>query len=492
MKPLHTKVASQPARLASKIFKLERCGQYKEAMDELSEIWPDWEADPNVEGLDEPASAEILLRCGSAFGYYGHSVLPKDAQLIAKNLLTKARNRFIRLENEEKTAECEAHLAVTFWRRDEAREAEPFLAAALGRDLPQSSDARLFTYVVRSMVDLNLGRYEKCIEEGNLNEDLFRKYAEPYLMGCFCTNVAFAYKKTGNFEKALAYYEMAGYFHQKSRHKPYLGTVENNLASLYVSLGQISKAHKAIDASIRAFKNAGDKTREGYAYDTKAAVYCAEGEFTEALRTIEFAIRRLKKSENLAYLANSLMTKAKILLKLDDFSNAVLSMSEAVQLRRENAGEEAAKVLIKEFELAVAERNAPEPKPKPQPQPVQSEITDNLELVLPHSISQFTDYQGAWIRTSGLEDVGLPNGSLAIIADTKVKPGELAALRELETGEIYFGFFDSAYGIVCLESKVGDPQVFDEKDVKILGKIVGVSDTQNIEDNKLVVRSIRI
>ena len=83
-------------------------------------------------------------------------------------------------------------------------------------------------------------------------------------------------------------------------------------------------------------------------------------------------------------------------------------------------------------------------------------------------------------------------GSLAIVVKAKVKRGDLIAVAEVESGEVSCGFYDADFGIVCLEGADGEPQIFDEKEIRILGKIVGVSNSGRTEDGKMVVEALKI
>jgi hypothetical protein len=69
----------------------------------------------------------------------------------------------------------------------------------------------------------------------------------------------------------------------------------------------------------------------------------------------------------------------------------------------------------------------------------------------------------------------------------KIRRGDLVALVELKTDLVSCGFYDSDFGIVCLEAGGSEPQLFDKADVKILGKIVGVSNAEKNADGSMEV-----
>ena len=483
MSTLHTARTKQPAILAESLFRLERRGRYIEALAEVEHIWKDIRTMPDVDGFEPGEAAEILLRCGSLIGFHGQNEQIQDSHLICKNLLTEARERFSDIGNAEKVAECESHLAVAYWRSGEFNEADACLAASLEHDIPALSEARLHSHVVASLINFACKRHAENLKYAKLYERDFRKHASEYLNGILCSNIGLSHKNLGNMSAALTYLELAADHYQRARHKIYMATAENNLAQFYKETRKYSKAHESIDNATRIFTQLKDKTREGFSFDTKAMIYFAEAKYADALRSIQKGVSILKKSENTAYLIETLLTKSKILLFLDNFSEAVLALSEAVGMARVQSGDEAAIRLIKEFETALDEKNSPAKK--------NLEVGD-LELILPKSIAHFSEYRGIWINNTLLEYIGLVKGSLAIVASAAVNRGDLVAITELESDEVSCGFYDADFGIVCLEGTIGEPQIFNEKDIKVLGKIVGVCNSGRTEDGKMVVEALNL
>ncbi|MFM9905798.1 MAG: tetratricopeptide repeat protein [Pyrinomonadaceae bacterium] len=481
MTSLHTQIAKNPVALAERLLRLERCGRYTDALDMLGDIWPDIEASPIVENFSDRDAAEIHLRCGSLIGLHGHNAQIPSAQERSKDLLTKARGRFLDLGLIEKVAECENHLAFAYWRTGEFNEAENWIEEALCRDLAISSDARLYSYLIRSLINLAGKRHEENVVLGSEIESSFRKYGDAFLSGSFYTNIGLSLKNLGKTSEALGHFELAKYYHERSHHKIYLATVENNLAQLYKETGKFNKAHESIDNATRIFRSLKDKTREGYSLDTKALVYYTESKYSEALRTVDRALKILKGTENSAYRIDTLLTKAKILLFLNRFSEAVLSLSEAVTITRVQTGDKAAMLLIDEFESALDARNSP---------PKKDVETGDFELVLPQSLAHFADYRGIWITGPRLESIGLVKGSLAVVVKAPVARGDLVAVAEVESGEVSCGFYDAEFGIICLEGTEGEPQIYDEKEVSVLGKIVGVCNTGRNEEGKMIIESL--
>lgn len=485
MKILH----AQTAAFTKRLFLLERCGKYEEAIADLTDIWADLTGLPAVEDLEPRTAAEIILRCGSLIGFHGHNKQLPDTQEKSKNLLTEARRRFLDLNEIEKVAECENYLALAYWRSGELNEADTWVEEAFSHQISFSSQTRLYTVIVKCLVLLSNKKYRDIIFLLQNIQSKIARSGDDCLRGDFYNYYGLALKNLGDPAEALAKLELARYYHQKSRHLIYLGTVENNLSQLYKSEGKFAKAHEAIDNAAKIFRYINDRTREGFSLDTKALICAAEGRYDEALKIAEAAIEILSQSENTGYLAETILTKAKVLLQLGDLTAATLSLCDAVELARTKISEAAAKNLVEEFEKARREKESPEPvEAVAEPTP----LDGKLELIVPAEIAHYTDFQGVWINNSHLEQAGLRKGSLAIVAKIDINRGELAAIVEIENEAVSCGFYDAAFGIVSLECGDGEPRLFDESDVEVLGRIVGVCHPGHTPGDKMIVRPLKL
>lgn len=472
-----------------RLLQLERCGRYDEAIQELGSIWQDKSLFPIVDNFDKPTAAEIILRCGCLIGFLGYNKQIPNSQEKSRNLLTEARERFLDIYNQEKIAECENYLALSYSRKGELIEARVWLEEAFSHDLSNSSDARLYSHLVSSILTNNNKKYEKTIENFKLVESDFRRYGDYYLNGTISSNVGVAYRNSRNTVEALKYFELSGFYHKKSKHQIYLGTVENNTALLYKSLQKYSKAHQSIDNGIKVFKEVKDRTKHGFSLDTKAQIYLDEGKFNQALYTVEEGINILRAGENIAYLVETFSTKIKILVYLDKIAEASLCLSEAVNLAEVHIGEDKARQLAEGFAKAIKDNKAPvvtniytEKELKAQ----------NIELVIPPELSHYEEIQGVWIKNKHLEKTGLKKGSLAIIANEKVEKGDLVAIIETENQDVSCGFYDSDFGVICIERPSSEPQLFNEGEIQILGKIIGVAESSKTDGNKMYVEPTKL
>ena len=485
MSTFHTDVTVSIGNL----FRLERCGKYEEAFAELRHIWEDTNGLPSIEEFTPRVAAEIVLRCGAIIGFLGHNRQLPDSQEKSKNLLTEARNRFLQIYDAEKIAECENYLALAYWRGGEMIEAEAWVEEALSHPLNASSEAWIYANLTKSLIYLSAGKYEEIVKNLKSLEKHFKNLGNNFLLGSFCTNLAVAYRNLGKTSEALKYYESARHYHHKSGHQIYLGTIENNLAYVYKSLGRYRKAHQAIDHGIEIFKKVKDRTREGFSLDTKAEIFCDEGRYDEALKVIEKAILILGKSENAGYIVETYLSKAKILVSLGKTTAAFLCLSDAVQIAKTKISEEKAENLVKEFEAVLKEKTAPVISKTFAEMETGSQT---LELILHPMIAHYGEFQGVWIKNSHLENFGLQKGSLAVVTKSALKRGDLVAINEIATDSVMCGFYDSDFGLVCLEGIGEEPRLFAESEIEILGKIVGVGKTDKKIKGKIQVEPLNL
>jgi len=476
--------------LTGNLFKLERCGKYEEALAELRPIWSDINVLPEVDDFPPRTAAELILRCGAVLGFLGHTKMIPNSQEISKNLLTEARSRFFDFGDIEKITECENYLALAYQRTGEMVEAETFIAEALLHKLPSSSPTRLYSHIIRAIILGQLKRFDENLSLLQEVEQDFLQFASDLLKGDFYSNYGLNLRKINKPTQALEKYKLAKHFYQKAGHLTYLAIVENNLTYIYKGEGKLAEAHQAVDKVIKIFRELKDRTREGFALDTKAMIFCDEQKYPEALKTIEKAIAILTKSENADFLVETYLTKAKILLYLENFTAAFLSLSDGVQIAKTKISEEKAEYLVKEFETLLKEKSCSIISKTFSEKEAAGE--DKLELVLHPTIAHYREFQGVWIKNSYLENFGLQKDSLAVVTKVEIKRGDLVAISEIATGAVLCGFYDSEFGLVCLEGIGEEPHLFDENDIEILGKIVGVGQTDKNSKGRIQVKPLNI
>ena len=92
-----------------------------------------------------------------------------------------------------------------------------------------------------------------------------------------------------------------------------------------------------------------------------------------------------------------------------------------------------------------------------------------------------------------MEKYGLKKGGLAIVGSNygEIHRGDLVAIVDKDDFAVC-GIYDKDFGIICLEKPDEEPELFDENEVEILGKIVGYGKPDEKNPDEIIIRSIKI
>lgn len=483
MDSLHAKLQLS----TNEIFLLERQGRYAEAVHELRSIWKDKSLFPDTDGLSNAEEAEVLLRCGSLLGFLGHNDQIPNSQEHSKNLITEAHQRFLEIYDLEKVAECENYLALAYWRCGEVSEAEFWVDEALSKPLPNSSFARIYSVITKSGNLLSERKYEEMLILLDAEKDPCLEFGDDCLKADFHNQYGLALKNLGKFSLAVEFLEKAKEHHKKTGHRTYLGSIENNIAMIYKSLRDFENAHAAIDRSLAIQDELRAYERFGFSLDTKALIFLDEGKVKKALDTVDEAIQVLKKGENFEYLIETLSTKMEVLIRMNRFGLAALILSEAINLAKVRVSEVKANRLAERFGSLVQKANTPALLKIHTEDKIEER---EIDLELSPELAHYNEFQGVWIKNRHLESSGIRKNSLAIVVSENVSRGDLIVVLESDTERVSSGYYDYDFGIVSLQGDEGEPQLFEESDIQILGKIVGVAERSGKNNDKMFAKPI--
>ena len=110
------------AELCCKLAKeFENKGEYEEAREMLSGLWPRVDQRPRVKGLEPDIAAEVLLRAGVVTGWI------TNAQEQAKDFLSESLTIFQSRKYKKKIAETQTELALCYMRLGEYDNASDLL-----------------------------------------------------------------------------------------------------------------------------------------------------------------------------------------------------------------------------------------------------------------------------------------------------------------------------------------------------------------------------
>src|SRR5712692_3946830 len=155
---------AERAELSCRIAKqLEKIGEYEAGCEALAEFWPDRNASPKLEGLDEPTKAEVLLRAGALAGWLGGADQTTGSQETAKNLVTKSMEISEGLGQSEEAVEARGELALCYWREGSYDEARIYLAEALSRLGDENSELKAVLLIRAGIVEVDTQRFDQAI-----------------------------------------------------------------------------------------------------------------------------------------------------------------------------------------------------------------------------------------------------------------------------------------------------------------------------------------
>lgn len=342
----------------------ENRGEYEEARELLSGLWPRFGEHPNLEGLDRRTAAEVLLRVGVLTGVIGSSNQIKDAQETARNLISESLAIFQSQRDKRKIAEAQTELALCYWRTGEYDNALDLLKLALAH-LTTDTDLKARAIQRLAMVEQYAGRPNEAVRFLTDNAALFEKISNQTLTGCYHQTLGDALENLWESEgqvdyldRALVEYAAASYHFDQAEHRRYRANVENNLAFLYLKLNFFKEAHQHLDRARRIFTSLQDKGAVALVDETRARAFLQEGRNAEAEKAADASVRNLEKSDLQAELAESLTTHGRALARLENYGMALSAFRRAVGLSQKigsrNRAAEAALAAFQEMEERLA------------------------------------------------------------------------------------------------------------------------------------------
>lgn len=342
----------------------ENRGEYEEAKELLSGLWPRIDERPNVRGLDRSTAAEVLLRAGVLTGIIGSNNQIKDAQEIAKNYISESLAIFQSQRLRNKVTEAQIELALCYWRTGEYNEASDFLQVALSQ-LSTDGELKAKAVLRSAIVYEHAGRLSDALRFLTDNATLFEKINSDMLKGCYHQTVGDVLKdlweshRPGDYlDRALLAYAAASYHFDQAEHKRYRANVENNLGFLYLKINFFKEAHEHLSRARRIFTSLRDRGAVAQVDETRARAFLQQGRNAEAERAADSSVRTLEKSDMQAELAESLTTLGRALARLDNHGMALSAFRRAVDLSQKigsrNRAAEAALAAFQEMDERLA------------------------------------------------------------------------------------------------------------------------------------------
>lgn len=317
-------------------------GQYEAAREALGELWCGIGQRPNVEGLGERATAEVLLQIGVLSGWLGSCKQIAGAQEAAKNLISESAALFESLGETARAAGARGDLALCYWREGAYDEARLLLTEAFERVTETAWKAKFVTRL--ATVEFWAGRYNASLAVLTEHSHLFDERVSHAIRGSFHNNLALVLKQLGVLEgrpdyldRAIIEFTAAIHHQEQAGHERFRATNENNLANLLRKMGRYRQAHEHLDRAGAVLRRLNDAGLLAQVDETRASVFIAERKYREAERVIARAVRTFEQGGSHALLADALATQGVVWARLGQVEASTNALRRAVEVA-ENAG----------------------------------------------------------------------------------------------------------------------------------------------------------
>jgi len=314
----------------------ENKGEYEEACEMLSGLWPCVDQRPGVKGLEPDIAAEVLLRAGVLTGWIGSD------QEQAKDLLSESLTIFETRKYKKKIAEAQTELALCYLRIGEYENASDLLKLALAEltiDNELKAKAVLRSGIVR--------RHASLLNDALIyltdNAPLFDKINSQLLKGCYhqtlgdvLVEVCESNRSGDCLDRAFLEYTAASYHFEQAEHRRYLANVENNLGYLYLEINRCIEAHEHLNRARRIFTCLKDRISLAVVDETRARVFLNEKRSAEAEKAARSSVQTLENSDRPSLLAEALKRHGMALARLGHYSAALNSFRRAIDLSQDS------------------------------------------------------------------------------------------------------------------------------------------------------------
>ena len=320
---------------------LEELGDYEAARITLKPFWRRIGDRPQVDGLDDLAKAEVLLRTGTLSGLIGSAQQITGAQEIAKDLISEAGRLFEVHDQLERVAEARVDLATCYWREGAFDEARVTLDLALNELGNVDSEQRLRAFLNRAIVEKVSNRYEDALKTHREAAPFFETSTNDVLKGKFhneyatvLKNVGLARNSADLIDQALLEFSAASFHAEQSGNDRLLAPIENNVGYLFVRLGRFAEAHEHLERARNLFTALHDKGMVAQVNDTRARAYIAQGSLSRGEAVARQAVKALQEGDESSLLAEALTTHATALARLGNYSRARATLEKAMRTAR--------------------------------------------------------------------------------------------------------------------------------------------------------------
>ena len=312
-------------------------GDYAGAQETMRPLWKRVGERPKTTGLDLSVAAEVWLCVGILTSWIGSKNQIRDAQELAKNLITQSITYFESSRDVMRVAVAQSEIAYCYYREGTLNEARSWLHDALDK-LTFEGAARARALLKLTTVECSAGRFHEALKLLNDNEALFRKITNHTIRGGYHTELAIILRNLATTENRPEYFRRAINEYKEAEgqfrlaHNPiFRAEVINNVGFLLFKLSQYKEAHKYLDVARRLTARFKDKARTAQIDESRAQVLIAEGRLTEAERIARRAVAALRKGGHYCMMSEALITQGIALARLGRTAHAHVIFRQAIE-----------------------------------------------------------------------------------------------------------------------------------------------------------------
>jgi tetratricopeptide (TPR) repeat protein len=317
-------------------------GDTKGALEIMRPLWRGVGTRPDTQGLQPETVADVLFCTGVLTGWIGNSNQIKDAQEIARDLISESINYYQANGPQSKAAEARSELAYCYWREGRVNEARIMLHEALERLPPQLGLKRARALLKLVDVEHSAARYYDALKILTDNSNLFASVTNPAVKGSYHNELAMTWgaigtaeKRPDHFQHALTEYKAAAHQFKLAKNHVYCASVKNNEARVLTKLRKFKEAHKLSDQARKVAVRFKQRTLTAQFDSTRAEILIAEGKFEAAEAVARRAASALAKVGHRCWLADALILQAIAQARLGKPARAQITLQRAIEVAHE-------------------------------------------------------------------------------------------------------------------------------------------------------------
>jgi tetratricopeptide (TPR) repeat protein len=284
----------------------------------------------------------VLFCTGVLTGWIGSSNQVKDAQEIARDLISESITYYQSNGPQSKAAEAHSELAYCYWREGQVNEARIMLHEALERLPPQLELKRARALLRLVDVEHSAARHYDALKILTDNSDVFASVTHPAVKASYHNELAMTWGALGSAEKrpdyfhhALTEYRAAAHHLKKAKNHIYRASVKNNEARVLTKLGRFKEAHRLSDQARKVAVRFKHRTLTAQFDSTRAEILIAEGKFKAAEAVAHRAASALAKVGHKCWLADALILQAIAQARLGKQARTQVILQRAIKVAHE-------------------------------------------------------------------------------------------------------------------------------------------------------------